>query len=337
MNKNRFNNFLIIFCIIFSIGCENLLQNNDEVFIDSQELDFFSISIEEDISLSSQSTKKLRRGISEYGEKDISKEEREPGFLWNLAVELQSTLSYEEKAEIFSSMEQKDLKKDGPRKKHEKLSNEKNSSERGEKDIFEILTEDQMVEYNLIVQNFRYNMDSIKDRVKSENLTREDAEIAIEGYYSVMNESIDNLLTEDQKNQLDEMKTERERKKEEFHLEMEQAKNQALELTDEQIASILTLESNLENLMVELRSQIESGELNREIAHDNIKSMKEDHRTSIQSLLNNVQIEIVRIHSFLRYHWKICAKNDDLIKEIIDEEDYELENDRSEFEEKTEG
>ena len=32
----------------------------------------------------------------------------------------------------------------------------------------------------------------------------------------------------------------------------------------------------------------------------------------------------IKIHRFLSHHWKICADNDDLIKEIIDEEEYEF-------------
>ena len=53
------------------MGCENLLQNKDEIAIDSQELEFFSRSIEEDISLSRNSTNKLRNGINEFGAKNI--------------------------------------------------------------------------------------------------------------------------------------------------------------------------------------------------------------------------------------------------------------------------
>ena len=51
------------------MGCENLLQNKDEAIIDSQELELFSRSIEDDISLNKNSTNKLRRGINEFGKK----------------------------------------------------------------------------------------------------------------------------------------------------------------------------------------------------------------------------------------------------------------------------
>ena len=33
----------------------------------------------------------------------------------------------------------------------------------------------------------------------------------------------------------------------------------------------------------------------------------------------------MKIHNFLSYHWKMCAEKDDLIKEIIDDEEYEFE------------
>ena len=77
--------------------------------------------------------------------------------------------------------------------------------------------------------------------------------------------------------------------------------------------------------MLNLRLQIEAGELNKETAEESIKSLKTNHKTSIESVLDDVQIEIMKIHNFLSYHWKICAEKDDLIKEKIDNEEYEFE------------
>jgi len=328
MNKKYIKNLSIAFFLFFLMGCENILQNNDEVIIDSQELDFFSRSIEKDISLNKNSTNKLRTGINEFGKKNKLNKDREPGFLWYLAAEMQSTLTDEEKAEIFSTMENKNLKKDRPRKKQEGFKrDEKNNNghNQGEKDLFEVITEDQRNEYSLIVENFTLKMDSIKNRVESGEISRKDVESEIEENYSLMNQAIDDLLTEDQKIQLIEMKTKREKEKEEFYLAMEDAKNKALGLSDDQIESLESFQKNFEVLMLELRLQIESGELNKETAGENIKSLRENHRTNIELILNDVQIEILKIHKFLSHHWKICAEKDDLIKEIIYDEEYEFE------------
>tara|TARA_A100001015_G_scaffold220307_1_gene247928 strand:- start:2243 stop:3250 length:1008 start_codon:yes stop_codon:yes gene_type:complete len=321
-------NLSISFFLFLLMGCENLLQNNDEVAIDSEELEFFSRSIEEDISLSKNSKNKLRRGINEFGEKNKLDKDRKPGFLWYLATEMQSTLNDEEKAEIFANIENKNHKKDKPRQKHNEFErDEKNNKghNQGEKDLFEIITDVQMIEYNLIVENFTIRMNLIKNRLESGEISREDVELEIEENYSLMNQAIDDLLTEDQKIQLIEMKAQREKEKEEFYLAMEEAKNKALGLSDNQIQSLESFQKDFEGLMLNLRLQIEAGELNKETAEESIKSLKTNHRTSIESVLDDVQIEIMKIHNFLSYHWKICAEKDDLIKEKIDNEEYEFE------------
>ena len=328
MKNIYIKNLSISFFLFLIMGCENLLQNNDEVAIDSEELEFFSRSIEEDISLSKNSKNKLRRGINEFGEKNKHDKDRKPGFLWYLASEMQSTLNDEEKAEIFANIENKNHKINKPRQKHNEFErDEKNNNghNQGEKDLFEIITDVQMIEYNLIVENFTIRMNSIKNRVESGEISREDVELEIEKNYSLMNQAIDDLLTEDQKIQLIEMKAQREKEKEEFYLAMEEAKNKALGLSDNQIESLGSFQKDFEDSMLNLRLQIEAGELNKETAGESIKSLRENHRLNIESLLNDVQIEIMKIHNFLSYHWKICAEKDDLIKEKIDDEEYEFE------------
>lgn len=328
MKNIYIKNLSISFFLFLLMGCENLLQNKDEIAIDSQELEFFSRSIEEDISLSRNSTNKLRNGINEFGAKNKLDKDREPGFLWYLAADMQSNLNSEEKAEIFMKIENKNHKKNKYKQKNNEFErDEKNNNghNQGEKDLFEIITDVQMIEYNLIVENFTIRMNLIKNRVESGEISREDVELEIEENYSLMNQAIDDLLTEDQKIQLIEMKAQREKEKEEFYLAMEEAKNKALGLSDNQIESLESFQKDFEGLMLNLRLQIEAGELNKETAEESIKSLKTNHRTSIESVLDDVQIEIMKIHNFLSYHWKICAEKDDLIKEKIDNEEYEFE------------
>ena len=328
MYKKRTKILLTGFSFFLLMGCENLLQNKDEIVIDSQELEFFSRSIEEDISLSRNSINKLRNGINEFGVKNKLDKDREPGFLWYLAAEMQSNLNSEEKAEIFMKVENKNHKKNKYKQKNNEFErDEKNNNghNQGEKDLFEIITENQMIEYNLIVENFMNRMDSIKNRVESGEISREDVESEIEENYSLMNQAIDDLLTDDQKIQLIEMKAQRAKEKDAFYLAMEEAKNDALGLSDNQIESLKAFQKDFEDLMLNLKKQIEVGEIDKETARESINSLKTNHRKNIESILNDVQIEIMKIHNFLSYHWKKCAGKDDLIKEIIDDEEYEFE------------
>ena len=328
MYKKRTKILLTGFSFFLLMGCENLLQNKDEITIDSQELEFFSRSIEEDISLSRNSTNKLRNGINEFGVKNKLDKNREPGFLWYLAADMQSNLNSEEKAEIFMKVKNKNHKKNKYKQKNNEFErDEKNNNghNQGEKDLFEIITENQMIEYNLIVENFMNRMDLIKNRVESGEISREDVESEIEENYSLMNQAIDDLLTDDQKIQLIEMKAQRAKEKDAFYLAMKEAKNDALGLSDNQIESLKAFQKDFEDLMLNLKNQIEVGEVDKETARESIDSLKINHRKNIESILNDVQIEIMKIHNFLSYHWKKCAGKDDLIKEIIDDEEYEFE------------
>ena len=328
MYKKRTKILLTGFSFFLLMGCENLLQNKDEIAIDSQELEFFSRSIEEDISLSRNSTNKLRNGINEFGVKNKLDKNREPGFLWYLAADMQSNLNSEEKAEIFMKVENKNHKKNKYKQKNNEFErDEKNNNghNQGEKDLFEIITENQMIEYNLIVENFMIRMDSIKNRVESGEISRQDVESEIEENYSLMNQAIDDLLTDDQKIQLIEMKAQRVKEKEAFYFAMEEAKNDALGLSDNQIESLKAFQKDFEDLMLNLKNQIEVGEVDKETARESIDSLKTNHRKNIELIFNDVQIEIMKIHNFLSYHWKKCAGKDDLIKEIIDDEEYEFE------------
>ena len=328
MYKKRTKILLTGVSFFLLMGCENLLQNKDEIAIDSQELEFFSRSIEEDISLSRNSTNKLRNGINEFGAKNKLDKDREPGFLWYLAADMQSNLNSEEKAEIFMKIENKNHKKNKYKQKNNEFErDEKNNNghNQGEKDLFEIITENQMIEYNLIVENFMNRMDLIKNRVESGEISREDVESEIEENYSLMNQAIDDLLTDDQKIQLIEMKAQRAKEKDAFYLAMEEAKNDALGLSDNQIESLKAFQKDFEDLMLNLKNQIEVGEVDKETARESINSLKTNHRKNIESILNDVQIEIMKIHNFLSYHWKKCAGKDDLTKEIIDDEEYEFE------------
>ena len=328
MYKKNLKILFIGFSFFLLMGCENLLQNKDEIVIDSQELEFFSRSIEEDISLSRNSINKLRNGINEFGVKNKLDKDREPGFLWYLAAEMQSNLNSEEKAEIFMKVENKNHKKNKYKQKNNEFErDEKNNNghNQGEKDLFEIITENQMIEYNLIVENFMIRMDSIKNRVESGEISRQDVESEIEENYSLMNQAIDDLLTDDQKIQLIEMKAQRVKEKEAFYFAMEEAKNDALGLSDNQIESLKAFQKDFEDLMLNLKKQIEVGEIDKETARESINSLKTNHRKNIESILNDVQIEIMKIHNFLSYHWKKCAGKDDLTKEIIEDEEYEFE------------
>ena len=328
MYKKRTKILLTGFSFFLLMGCENLLQNKDEITIDSQELEFFSRSIEEDISLSRNSTNKLRNGINEFGVKNKLDKNREPGFLWYLAADMQSNLNSEEKAEIFMKVENKNHKKNKYKQKNNEFErDEKNNNghNQGEKDLFEIITENQMIEYNLIVENFMNRMDLIKNRVESGEISREDVESEIEANYSLMNQAIDDLLTDDQKIQLIEMKAQRAKEKDAFYLAMKEAKNDALGLSNNQIESLKAFQKDFEDLMLNLKNQIEVGEVDKETARESIDSLKTNHRKNIELIFNDVQIEIMKIHNFLSYHWKKCAGKDDLIKEIIDDEEYEFE------------
>ena len=300
MKRNLLITPLFITLALFTAGCENPFAQNDEVQLDSPELEMFSSDLENDLNLSDKSARNLRSALGRHGRG--GERDREPGFLWKLAAELQQTLTEEEKNNIFTKLEEvkekgKDRGKDADK-------------DRGKKDggalrvIYSVLTDDQKPQFDAIMEEFRSGMDAIFASIKAGEMTREEAKAEIESMEETMKSAIDALLTDDQKAQLEQMRADRNAEKKAYMESVRQAKIEALGLTDDQITAIEAARAETKAAMEALKAQVESEDQTKEEAREAAKAIFEANKTAMDAIFTATQIEIIKIHKYLEMRWR---------------------------------
>ena len=300
MKRNLLITPLFITLALFTAGCENPFAQNDEIQLDSPELEMFSSDLENDLNLSDKSARNLRSALGRHGRG--GERDREPGFLWKLAAELQQTLTEEEKNNIFTKLEEvkekgKDRGKDADK-------------DRGKKDggalrvIYSVLTDDQKPQFDAIMEEFRSGMDAIFASIKAGEVTREEAKAEIESMEETMKSAIDALLTDDQKAQLEQMRADRNAEKKAYMESVRQAKIEALGLTDDQITAIEAARAETKAAMEALKAQVESEDQTKEEAREAAKAIFEANKTAMDAIFTATQIEIIKIHKYLEMRWR---------------------------------
>ena len=300
MKRNLLITSLFATLALFTAGCENPFAQNDEVQLDSTELEMFSIDLVNDLNLSDKSARNLRSALGRHGRG--GERDREPGFLWKLAAELQQTLTEEEKNNIYARLEEvkekgKDRGKDA-------------GKDRGKKDggalrvIYSVLADDQKPQFDAIMKEFRTGMDAIFSSIKAGEMTREEAKAEIESMEETMKSAIDALLTDDQKTQLEQMRADRKAEKKAYMEAVHQAKIEALGLTVDQIAAIETARAETKAAMEALKAQVESEDLTKKEAREAAKAIFESNKTTMDAIFTATQIEIIKIHKYLEMRWR---------------------------------
>ena len=300
MKRNLLITPLFITLALFTAGCENPFAQNDEIQLDSPELEMFSSDLENDLNLSDKSARNLRSALGRHGRG--GERDREPGFLWKLAAELQQTLTEEEKNNIFTKLEEvkekgKDRGKDADK-------------DRGKKDggalrvIYSVLTDDQKPQFDAIMEEFRSGMDAIFASIKAGEMTREEAKAEIESMEETMKSAIDALLTDDQKAQLEQMRADRNAEKKAYMVSVRQAKIDALGLTDDQITAIEAARAETKAAMEALKARVESEDQTKEEAREAAKAIFEANKTAMDAIFTATQIEIIKIHKYLEMRWR---------------------------------
>ena len=264
-------------------------------------LELFSYDLETDLGLSGASAKKVRSALGRHG--NGGQWDKDPGFLWKLAAELQEKLSDEEKAKIFARME-RSKKNDKDGKEFDRRNQKKDGKDTDNfRLVYSVLTDEQKAEFDEIMRDFRTQMGAVGDKVKADEMTKEEAGEVLKALHESLKSAIDALLTDQQKAELEQMKEKLETKRKEFAEAVEAAKTEALGLTDEQIASFEALRANTKAAMDSLKEKVESGEMTREEAGEAMKEIMENRKTQSAEILTEIQIEIIKIHAYLQMRW----------------------------------
>ena len=279
-------------------GCDTM-NNDSDVSLDDPELQALAEGLNADIGLSKSSDDAFKDALNRHG-KD-GKHRRDPGFLWNVAAEMQESLTQEEKDKMFEWMDANSLAflHAPDRKDHRGPKGDK-----GGIDIrlmMTVMDTDQQEALKNIMDSYRSQMDAVMRAMKDGTKDEATAKAEIEALELAMKNEIDSLLTDDQKDRIDRLQADMKQKRDDaFQLERD-AMVAALEMTTEQEASLAEInqkhEDALKALFEEMKNAGDSAD--RKGFEDRIKDLNATRNNELELLFSDKQLEVVKVHASL--------------------------------------
>tara|TARA_Y100000996_G_scaffold93875_1_gene66564 strand:+ start:100 stop:1071 length:972 start_codon:yes stop_codon:yes gene_type:complete len=279
-------------------GCDTM-NNDSDVSLDDPELQALAEGLNADIGLSKSSDDAFKDALNRHG-KD-GKHRRDPGFLWNVAAEMQESLTQEEKDKMFEWMDANSVAfLHAPERKDHRGP----KGDKGGIDIrlmMTVMDTDQQEALKNIMDSYRSQMDAVMRAMKDGTKDEATAKAEIEALELAMKNEIDSLLTDDQKDRIDRLQADMKQKRDDaFQLERD-AMVAALEMTTEQEASLAEInqkhEDALKALFEEMKNAGDSAD--RKGFEDRIKDLNATRNNELELLFSDKQLEVVKVHASL--------------------------------------
>ena len=279
-------------------GCDTM-NNDSDVNLDDPELQALAEGLNADIGLSKSSDDAFKDALNRHG-KD-GKHRRDPGFLWNVAAEMQESLTQEEKDKMFEWMDANSVAfLHAPERKDHRGP----KGDKGGIDIrlmMTVMDTDQQEALKNIMDSYRSQMDAVMRAMKDGTKDEATAKAEIEALELAMKNEIDSLLTDDQKDRIDRLQADMKQKRDDaFQLERD-AMVAALEMTTEQEASLAEInqkhEDALKALFEEMKNAGDSAD--RKGFEDRIKDLNATRNNELELLFSDKQLEVVKVHASL--------------------------------------
>ena len=279
-------------------GCDTM-NNDSDVSLDDPELQALAEGLNADIGLSKSSDDAFKDALNRHG-KD-GKHRRDPGFLWNVAADMQESLTQEEKDKMFEWMDANSVAfLHAPERKDHRGP----KGDKGGIDIrlmMTVMDTDQQEALKNIMDSYRSQMDAVMRAMKDGTKDEATAKAEIEALELAMKNEIDSLLTDDQKDRIDRLQADMKQKRDDaFQLERD-AMVAALEMTTEQEASLAEInqkhEDALKALFVEMKNAGDSAD--RKGFEDRIKDLNATRNNELELLFSDKQLEVVKVHASL--------------------------------------
>jgi len=290
---------LITLSLFAMIGCENL--SKDDITVIDPELQGFSDGLNDDIGLSKSSINAFNDALNRHGKK--GKHRSDPAFLWKVSAEMQSELSDEEKSKLFGWMDDNSTPylfaadmgpkgsrgpKDDKGKKHLDL-----------RILFTLLDESQAIALKAIMESYETKMDEVMRKAKDGTLDRDSAKAELEALEVAMQAEVEALLTDEQKQKLDEMHLEMKQKMEEMKQAGHDAMVNALSMTSIQEDGLTSINKESGEAQKALMEKAKAEELTRDEIHEALKALFAERNSKIDALFDDTQMEIIKIYTAL--------------------------------------
>jgi len=289
---------LLTIAIFATIGCDKLMKD-ETILVDDPELQAFSEGLNTDVGLSKKSINALNDALNRHG-KD-GKHRRDPAFLWKVSAEMQGKLSNEEKERLFGWMDDNNVPylygggmdakaRRGP------------GGDRGGMDlraVFAVLDEAQRESLKSIMDSYKSQMEEVMKKAKDGTIDREAAKAELEALEATMRAEIEALLTDEQRQKLEDMQAGMKQKMEEMRQAAHDAMVSALEMTPDQESGLETINNESAQDQKALMDKAKAEEMGKEDLHEAIKQLIIDRNSKIEALLSDKQIEIIKIYTAL--------------------------------------
>ena len=289
---------LLTIAIFATIGCDKLMKD-ETILVDDPELQAFSEGLNTDVGLSKKSINALNDALNRHG-KD-GKHRRDPGFLWKVSAEMQGKLSNEEKERLFGWMDDNNVPylygggmdakaRRGP------------GGDRGGMDlraVFAVLDEAQRESLKSIMDSYKSQMEEVMKKAKDGTIDREAAKAELEALEATMRAEIEALLTDEQRQKLEDMQAGMKQKMEEMRQAAHDAMVSALEMTPDQESGLETINNESGEAQRGLIEKARAEDMSREDLQDALKQLIADRNSKIEALFSDKQIEIIKIYTAL--------------------------------------
>ena len=279
----------------------------------SAELTDLAARLSTDLNLSTQQAEAINSLVAVSGD-----ERPEPGHLWTVAAELQKTLTDEQKATLFETVEQRTAEfaegmrgrrfnRDGQGRRFNQDGQSRRFNRQGEKGLgFLNLTSEQQEQMKALREANREEMQALMEARQDGSLPQDDLREQAKALREAHQEEMQALLTDEQKATLEEKRGERkarsDERKEAFGERREEgleARNEALGLTADQEAALAAMREEHQAERKALVEKIRAGNLDREAVKAEFEAAREANKAALAEILTPEQIEMAEIHDAL--------------------------------------
>lgn len=291
---------LITLSLFAMIGCENL--SKDDITVIDPELQGFSDGLNDDIGLSKSSINAFNDALNRHGKK--GKHRSDPAFLWKVSAEMQSKLSDEEKYKLFGWMDDNstpylfaaDM---GPKSSRGPKDGDKDKKHLDIRMLFTLLDEAQEISLKAIMESYKTKMDEVMKKAKDGTLDRDSAKAELEALEVAMHTEIEALLTDEQKQKLEDMHVEMKQKMEEMRQAGHDAMVNALSMTSLQDDGLTSINKETNEAQKALMEKAKAEEMSRDDMHEALKALFAERNSKIDALFDDTQMEIIKIYTAL--------------------------------------
>jgi hypothetical protein len=290
---------LIALTTFAMIGCENL--SKEDITVIDPELQSFSDGLNNDIGLSKSSISAFNDALNRHGKN--GKHRNDPGFLWKVSAEMQTELSDEEKTKLFGWMDDNStpylFAADMGPKSSRGPKDDKGKKHLDIKMLFTLLDETQTTSLKTIMESYKSQMDEVMKKSKDGTLDRDSAKAELEALEVAMHAEIKAILTDEQKQKLEEIHLEMKQKMEQMRQAGHDAMVNALSMTSLQEDGLDSINKESNEVQKALMEKAKAEEMTKNDMHEALKALFAERNSKIDALFDDTQMEIIKIYTSL--------------------------------------